>query len=181
VNGDPAAQRPESGDRPAEPSTGHGGPACRHLRNDHRRIEDCLDRLFAELQNLTAESVPLVRSIVQAIQRLSALHFEKEEEIFYPAVRKLHAALLDQMDEQHETVREVESALSEMLDRPPRDPDTRWLNELRRLGVEFHDHVQHHIVDEEDHLFRVAGEGLSGRQQAEIARAMAAVERRAQS
>jgi hypothetical protein len=46
------------------------------------------------------------------------------------------------------------------------------------VGTEFHDHIQHHIVDEEDHLFRVAEEQLSVEEQAGLAGEMVAIQKR---
>ena len=109
--------------------------------------------------------MPEVQAIVAGIQRLAAVHFEKEEGVLYPRLRSIQPELLDQMDSQHEVVREVEESVAEMLADPPRAPDFRWLNELRLLGIEFHDHIQHHIVDEEDHLFRIAEDHLDFEEQ----------------
>jgi hemerythrin-like domain-containing protein len=147
-------------------------PACDHLRRDHRAIEDRLDTLLAALLNLTSERIPEIQAIVRQVQDLAALHFAKEEQIFYPKLRPVAAGLLTSLDLQHEDVRELERHVAEMLTGPPRDPDPRWLNELRTLGIEFHDRIQHHIVDEEDHLFRLAGERLSLTDQEILARAM---------
>jgi hemerythrin-like domain-containing protein len=70
----------------------------------------------------------------------------------------------------------VEIHVAAMVADPPLSPDSRWLNELRRLGTEFHDHIQHHIVDEEDHLFRVAEDCLTSEEQTNMAAQMIAVE-----
>lgn len=152
--------------------------ACDNLREDHRKIEAYLDRLLAVFEHLSGEGIPEVRSIVGSIQQLSAVHFEKEEKILYPRLRPIQPQLLEQMDGQHELVREVEVSVTEMLANPPQAPDSRWLNELRRVGTEFHDHIQHHIVDEEDHLFRVAEEQLSVEEQAGLAGEMVAIQKR---
>jgi hemerythrin-like domain-containing protein len=154
---------------------GIGTLACDNLREDHRRIEAYLDRLLAGLRHLSAERIPEIQSIVGCIQQLSAVHFEKEEKILYPRLRSIQPQLLDQMDRQHELVREVETHVAEMLEDPPRAPDIRWLNELRSFGTEFHDHIQHHIVDEEDHLFRVAEDHLTIEEQARLADAMVTI------
>jgi hemerythrin-like domain-containing protein len=166
---------PQPLERAAEPQTG-AASACGNLRADHRRLEAYLDRLLAALEHLAAERIPEVRTIVQGIQDLSAVHFEKEEKLLYPRLRPVQPRLLAQMDEQHGVVREVEIHVAAMLADPPLSPDSRWLNELRRLGIEFHDHIQHHIVDEEDHLFRVAEDCLTGEEQATLAAEMIAVE-----
>jgi len=150
-------------------------PACDQLRSDHRHIEQCLDALLAALLDLTTERIAGIQATVREIQNLSALHFAKEEQIFYPKLKPIAAELLASLDVQHEEVRELERHVAGLLAEPPSAPDTRWLNELRALGIEFHDRIQHHIVDEEDHLFRLAGDWLSGEDQEKLARAMDAV------
>lgn len=162
------------------PEAGQGGtaPACDNLREDHRQIENYLDQLLAVLQHLNAGRVREVQAIVAGIQRLSAVHFEKEEGVLYPRLRSVQPELLDQMDQQHGVVREVEESVAEMLADPPQAPDSRWLNELRLLGIEFHDHIQHHIVDEEDHLFRIAGDHLDFEEQTRLAGEMAEIQQR---
>jgi hemerythrin-like domain-containing protein len=169
---------PQSSEHDAEPETGTVLLACDNLREDHRRMEGYLDRLLAVFQHLSADRIPEIHSIVGSIQRLSAVHFEKEEKILYPRLRLIQPKLLDQMDGQHELVREVEISVADMLTNAPQAPDSRWLNELRLVGTEFHDHIQHHIVDEEDHLFRVAEEYLSMEEQASLAGEMVAVHKR---
>jgi hemerythrin-like domain-containing protein len=152
-------------------------PACENLRKDHRVIEGRLDTLLAALLRLTPELIPGIQGTVRDLQDLAAVHFEKEETIFYPKLRPLFSDLLDQMDLQHEEVRELERHLAELLAEPPRTPDSRWLNELRSLGIEFHDRIQHHIVDEEDQLLRLAQDLLTMEDQESLARAMEAVHR----
>jgi hemerythrin-like domain-containing protein len=150
-------------------------PACDHLRRDHRAIEEYLDTLLNALLNLAPERIPEIQAVVRSLQQLSAIHFAKEEEIFYPKLRPMAADLLASLDAQHEEVRELEWHVTELLAEPPQTPDSRWLNELRSLGIEFHDRIQHHIVDEEEHLFRLAGERLSLEDQTVLESAMARV------
>ena len=154
-------------------------PACDHLRRDHRAIEERLDRLLASLLNLTPERIPEIQATVGELRDLAAIHFAKEEQIFYPKLRPMAGDLLASLDVQHEEVRELERHVAELLADPPQDPDSRWLNELRGFGIEFHDRIQHHIVDEEDHLFRRAGERLVLEDQESLARAMEGVQREA--
>jgi len=168
---------PQPLERAAKPQTG-AASACGNLRADHRRMEAYLDRLLAALEHLAAERIPEVRTIVQGIQDLSAVHFEKEEKLLYPRLQPVQPRLLAKMDEQHGVVREVEIHVAAMLADPPPSPDSRWLNELRRLGIEFHDHIQHHIVDEEDQLFRVAEDCLTEQEQTNLAAEMIALEER---
>ena len=51
------------------------------------------------------------------------------------------------------------------------------MNNLRSFGIAFHDRIQHHIVDEEDQLFRIAGERLTIEDQESLAIAMAGIEK----
>jgi hemerythrin-like domain-containing protein len=170
---------PQSLELTAEPKLGVAATcAFDNLRADHRRMEAYLDRLLAVFEELAVERIPEVRSIIKGIQDLAAVHFEKEEKLLYPRLRSVQPQLLAQMDQQHEVVREVEIHVAAMLADPPPSPDSRWLNELRRLGTEFHDHIQHHIVDEEDHLFRVAEDCLTDEEQRNMGAQMIAVEER---
>lgn len=153
-------------------------PACDHLRADHRRMETYIDRLLAALRRVRPESVPDVQAAVQDIRRLSAIHFEKEEVIFYPSLRPALPDLLAQMDRQHEEVREVEQYVGELLSDPPPTPGSGWLNELRSFGTELHDLIQHHIVEEEDQLFRLAESLLTTEDQERLAVEMTKVHNR---
>lgn len=153
--------------------------ACDHLRKDHREMEEHMDQLLGALLHLTPELVPAVQAELEAIQRLETVHFEKEENVFYPALRETLPDLLTEMDHQHEQVREVEKHVEELLANRPKSPDSRWLNELRSFGIELHDHIQHHIVAEEDQLFRLAAGVLSGEQQERLAGMMDKVQPRA--
>jgi hemerythrin-like domain-containing protein len=109
---------------------------------------------------------------MEDIRRLATIHFEKEEVIFYPSLRPALPELLAQMDQQHEEVREVEHHVVALLSDPPANPDSRWMNELRLLGTELHDLIQHHIVAEEDDLFRLAESRLSAEDQKRLAAEM---------
>jgi len=152
--------------------------ACENLRKDHRAIEERLDILLAALLHVTPELIPEIQATVRELRGLAAIHFEKEETIFYPKLRPLLSDLLERMDLQHEEVRELERHLADLLAEPPQTPGSRWLNELRSFGIEFHDRIQHHIVDEEDQLFRLAEERLTGEEQESLADAMNAVQGR---
>jgi hemerythrin-like domain-containing protein len=149
----------------------HSNAACDHLRDDHRRMEAYLDRLFAAVSHPGPEMTVDVCSVVESLQHLEALHFEKEESLFYPKLRPVFPDLLTQMDLQHEDVRELDRVVSELLSNPPESPDARWLDELRRSCIELHDRIQHHIVHEEDQLFRLADNELTPEDQAALAHA----------
>jgi hemerythrin-like domain-containing protein len=124
-------------------------------------MEECLDRLFAAVSHPGPELVAQVRSAISSLQRLEAVHFEKEESLFYPKLRPAFPDLLGKMDLQHKDVRELDHLVSDLLSAPPEFPEARWTDELCRSCVELHDRIQHHIVDEEDQLFRLADRDLT--------------------
>lgn len=157
----------------------HPTAACDHLRHDYRQIEEYLDRLFAAVTHPGPELVSQVRSAISSVQRLVAAHFEKEESLFYPKLRSAFPDLLGKMDLQHEDVRELDHVVSELLSDPPEFPEARWADELRRSCIELHDRIQHHIVDEEDQLFRLADRDLTPEDQAMLAHAFKRIQSRA--
>src|SRR5688500_8917988 len=93
----------------------HATPAYDHLREDHRQMEVYLDRLLAALSHITPALVSDICSTMRNLQRLEALHFEKEESLLYPSLRPTFPDLLAQMDLQHQDIREVEQHVAGML------------------------------------------------------------------
>ena len=152
--------------------------ACDHLRNDHRQMEKHLDRLLEALLRMSPAMVSEVRATMAELQRLEVLHFEKEESLFYPSLRPAFPDLLAQMDLQHEDIREVEQHVAEMLAAPAERPEPRWLEEVRRSGIELHDRIQHHIIDEEDQLFRIADGHLAVEEQDKLTGAFEKIQSR---
>jgi len=148
------------------------GTACDNLRKDHREMELYLDRLLAALQCLGPELIAEAQAAVREIRRLSAIHFEKEEVIFYPSLRPVFPDLMAQMDRQHDEVREVQQHVEELLSDPPGAPELRWLNDVQLFGTELYDLIQHHIVEEEDQLFRLAESRLTGEDQERLSAEM---------
>ncbi len=143
-------------------------PATDALRTDHREIEVHLDRLLAAAKHLTPELTARVREEFLEIRRHIQPHFEQEENVFYPHLREAAGRVLAQMDDQHEYVREVEQCLEELLQAIGTVPTDRQLAELVRFCSELFDTIQHHIVDEEDLLLRLADATLSPDEQADL-------------
>jgi hemerythrin-like domain-containing protein len=63
----------------------------------------------------------------------------------------------------------VAQHVGDLLSDPPPTPESRWLNDLRLFGTELYDLIQHHIVEEEDQLFRLAESRLSTEEQERLA------------
>jgi hemerythrin-like domain-containing protein len=141
-------------------------------------MEEYLDRLLDALSHISPALVSDICSTMTNLQRLEALHFEKEESLFYPKLRPAFPDLLAQMDLQHQDIREVEQHVAGMLADAPELPKVRWLDELRRSGAELYDRIQHHIVDEEDQLFRVADTYLTPDEQETLTSAFKKIQSR---
>ncbi len=138
-----------------------GASATDLLRADHRQIEDQLDRLLLAAKHPTRDVAPALAGIFNEVTRLMRPHFEREEGVLYSHLRALWPDLLAHMDEQHGYAREVEQNLQELLAAINVVPTDRQFEELVRFAIELHDSIQHHIVDEEDQLLRLADAALT--------------------
>ena len=147
-------------------------PASDLLRADHRLVEAQIDPLLEAAKHPGADFLAQVRRALSSIQELSRSHFQKEEEVLYPFLRPRWPDLLAQLDEQHDYAREVERHLEELLASLSGLPDERQTAELVRFSIELCDVLQHHIVEEEDQLLRLADEHLSQAEQAALASRM---------
>ena len=143
--------------------------ACDNLREDHRVMETYLDRLLAVLRRPGPELIAEAQAAVRDIRHLSSIHFEKEEVIFYPSIRPAFPRSAGPNGPAARDVREVEQHVGDLLSDPPPTPESRWLNDLRLFGTELYDLIQHHIVEEEDQLFRLAESRLSTEDQERLA------------
>jgi len=138
------------------------------LRSEHRLVEIQLDQLLDAVKHPMDDIVSDLRQALAGVQRLLQPHFEKEEGIVYPYVRAQLPELLSQLDEQHEYAREVEGHLVELLEAVHGAPNERQRAELVRFATELYDVIQHHIVDEEDQLLRLADSMLSQEEQTSL-------------
>ena len=147
-------------------------PASDLLRFEHRLVETELDQLLLAVKHPTDDIVSDLRRALSAVQHLLQPHFEKEEGIVYPYLRSQLPELLSQLDEQHEYAREVERHLIELLEAIQGPPNERQRAEIVRFATELYDVIQHHIVDEEDQLLRLADSMLSQEEQTTLAAKM---------
>jgi len=135
------------------------------LRSEHREVENHLDTLLYALKHLSSDRLNDIIKSVENIRRLVGEHMDIEERVFYPAIQALAKHLLPNMLKQHDEIRETDRYLWELLSGFPEPPTDRDMGELYRLGIELHDAVQVHIVDEEEHLLKLVDEQLSSEQQ----------------
>lgn len=148
------------------------GPASDLLRADHRQIEMQLDRLLMTVKHRGEEMVSQVRDILAEIQQLMEPHVHKEETVVYPYLRAAFPELLGKMGEQHQYIAEVTAGVDELTRMGGKDLTERQFLELIRLSMELFDAIQHHIVDEEDQLLRLADLHLSMVEQDSLAARM---------
>ncbi len=149
-------------------------PASDLLRSEHRLIEVEIDRLLQAARKPERDIVAEVGQAFAGVQCLSRVHFAKEEGVLYPYLRGKLPKLLSQMDEQHEYAREVEQNLAELLAAIESPPSERQLTELVRFAVELYDVIQHHIVEEEEQLLRLADSCLDLEEQSALVAQMKA-------
>jgi quercetin dioxygenase-like cupin family protein len=149
-----------------------GYDASDFLRADHRQVEQHLDGLLHALKHLSPHQISAIDRGYREIQRLVSAHMEEEEQVFYPAVQSVADDLLPHMLKQHEEMRETGRYLEELLSDFSEPPTSRAMEELYRLGIEFHDAIQVHIVDEEEQLLKRVDEYLSSEQQHDLLAAL---------
>lgn len=137
------------------------GSASDLLRADHRQIEMRLDRLLMTVKHRGERLVSEVRDVFAEIRQLMEVHVRKEEMVVYPFLRAKFPEVLGEMGEQHQYVAEVIAGMDELTGMDGMSLTERQCEELIRLSKELFDVIQHHIVDEEDQLLRLADLHLS--------------------
>jgi iron-sulfur cluster repair protein YtfE (RIC family) len=115
------------------------------LKQQHRKVEG----LFAEVDR--AEDGETRRALLDEIAQNLELHMKVEEEIFYPAVRKIDAKdVEEQIDEAYEEHHVVKLVLAEL---PQLDPeDDRFTAKMTVLS----ELIEHHVKEEEKEMFKIA-------------------------
>ncbi len=139
-------------------------PATAFLREEHRAIEPSLDRLETMLAAWKQNPLPQFRPLVRKIWPAVRLHDRNEEGIFFAAVRREFAAIVEKMEQQHADSAELGTHLADLLEIP--EPSVRELSDMRKLGRRFHAITQHNFIEEERDLFRLA-DGLLSRNEQE--------------
>jgi hemerythrin superfamily protein len=107
------------------------------LRTDHTKVLTAFHRY--RISASPGKKLALVNTVCLALE----VHAQLEEEIFYPAVRAVHPALVEKSVPEHEEMRSLIATLRGM--EPTIEEYDRTFMELMRT-------VMHHVADEETTL-----------------------------
>ncbi|HZP86522.1 MAG TPA: hemerythrin domain-containing protein [Burkholderiales bacterium] len=112
------------------------------LAADHETMRQLAEDFQAALEAGADEQSNIVAQICEALEMHTAL----EEEILYPAARKVTelAVLIDKAREEHERLKET---VDEIRALEPSDP------QIASLVLQLAEDVEAHVVEEEDVLF----------------------------
>lgn len=140
------------------------------LESQHRKIES----LLKQLESGVADHEALLDELANHL----AAHMAIEQDIFYPAVKRINDDLVNESYEEHAL---AEVALKRLLGTAPED------DEFRPRVIALKDLLQHHLQEEEEELFPAVlgalerdaleqlGETLQQRFEVVLARGFAAV------
>jgi hemerythrin superfamily protein len=107
------------------------------IRADHTKVLSAFHRY--KLVSSAGKKAALVRTICLSLE----VHAQAEEEIFYPAVRGAHPALVEKSVPEHQEMRSLIQSLRAMS--PSHEEYDRTFMELMRVVI-------HHVADEETSL-----------------------------
>ncbi|MEX0606838.1 MAG: hemerythrin domain-containing protein [Halofilum sp. (in: g-proteobacteria)] len=125
------------------------------LSEEHRRV----DRLLQQL--LQTDSTDQRRQRIPELRHELEVHARLEQECFYPALRQGNG--IDPMIEESLSEHEAMLALATRIEDNERPEE--WGSQLQRIKS----HLDHHIHEEENHLFPKARSVLSAEQQDRMA------------
>jgi hemerythrin superfamily protein len=123
--------------------------ATRLLKDDHGVVK----KLFAEFGRTTRRALKRRQQLVDEIAKELEIHSTIEEEIFYPAVRRLSGGrrLVNEAESEH---RKVDGLVAEAQGMEMESDEV--LAKVRELR----DAVLHHATEEEEGMFPLAERGL---------------------
>jgi len=162
-----AARRTARGSGAATKDDSQERDAIRVLTDDHREVEE----LFARFEKTGAGAHKQRQDLVQRISEALSAHASIEEEIFYPAARRIVADddLLEALEEHHL----VKLTLAEL---ETMDPSHERYGAKVTVLIE---NVRHHVEEEEGELFPTIRKKLDRAQLREIGGELAAAKRTA--
>lgn len=129
------------------------------LKADHAKVK----QLFAQFES--TEDVDRKQELFAQIFKELQVHTKIEEEIFYPAVKKIDEEGANEAVEEHNVVDFVLGAMKKL------SPDDEAYDAKFTVLKE---NVEHHIEEEEKEMFPEAQQKISGSQMTELAEKMAA-------
>jgi len=113
------------------------------LKKDHETVEDLFDQFEDAKESQNDEEMgALVSSICSAL----TVHAQIEEELFYPAMRKLPEAsdMVDEAAVEHQSIKDLVTQLEAM-----RPGDDLFEAKVKVLS----EYVKHHVKEEENEIF----------------------------
>ena len=128
------------------------------LKADHRKVK----QLFSQFESAgEAQKADIFQQIAKELQ----VHTKVEEEIFYPAVKKMDSDMALEAAEEHNI---VDWIIAQMKKLSPSDEnyDAKFTT--------LKENVEHHIEEEEKEMFPEAEEKVPANQMAEIGKKMMA-------
>lgn len=138
--------------------------AVKLLEKDHRRFE----RLMKEGEETTARASTRRRDILGALAAEIAAHERKEEKLLYPALKR-HREARDIVLEGYQEHHVADVLIGELKNLDP--ADERWGAKFKVLK----ESLEHHIEEEEGHMFKTARSALGRDKLEELGRRMQAI------
>jgi hemerythrin-like domain-containing protein len=122
------------------------------LKSDHRKVETLFSQFEAAGEDKKRKS-----ELFAEIARELSIHTKVEEEIFYPAVKKMDSEMALEAEEEHNI---VDWVIAQMKKLSPGDEnyDAKFTT--------LKENVQHHIEEEEKEMFPEAEQKLAGQLEA---------------
>ena len=152
--------------------SGHVLPALPHdavklLEKDHRRFE----KLMEEGEETTARARKRRKEVLSTLAAEIVAHERKEEKVLYPALKR-HSEARDIVLEGYQEHHVADVLLGELKTMDP--ADERWGAKFKVLK----ESLEHHIEEEEGHMFRTARSVLGRDRLEELGRRMQAMDGR---
>jgi hemerythrin superfamily protein len=153
------------GDRVVDHVAGGRMKATTLLKQDHAAVK----KLLAEFGRTTARAAKRRQALIDEIAQELDIHSTIEEEIFYPAVKKVRGgqSLVSEAKSEHQKVDSLVAEAQGM---------SMETDEVVQKVTELRDAVVHHATEEEREMFPVAEDGL-GEQLQELGQELAARKR----
>jgi hemerythrin-like domain-containing protein len=139
--------------------------AVKLLEKDHRRFE----RLMKEGEETTSRASTRRRDILGTLAAEIAAHERKEEKLLYPALKR-HRDARDIVLEGYQEHHVADVLIGELKNLDP--ADERWGAKFKVLK----ESLDHHIEEEEGHMFRTARSALGRDKLEELGRRMQAMQ-----